>query len=114
MEERKHKETDVDKAEVDNEIGKELARKKFSSVEKQIEILKKENRNSQSQVFKLRKILSNRGDRAEVEAMINPKTNEVILGKDEILRATLEYASFVLQNNIPVADFREHFKNMKI
>ena len=106
--------SDREKAEIDNEIGKELTKEKYESVEKQVRSIKEKYNSHSSQVFHLRKMITNRGDKSPIEAIIHPESKELIYDKDEILHETLKYASCVLQNNNPVGEYKDLFDAMKI
>ena len=75
---------------------KAKAKEKLQMIQNQIETIQTIHNSHQSQTFKLRRMLTNRGDSDQVEAIIDPKSKELILDKEEILRTILEHASCIL------------------
>ena len=111
---RRRETTDKEEKEkFDNEIGKQLLKEKYDSVEKQMKRIKANNATYQSQVFKLRNKITNNDENSQIQAIMDPETENLIFDKKKILRTTLEFASGVLQNNHPVPEFEQHFEAMK-
>ena len=63
----------------------------------------------QSKAFAMRRIITGSNEKDTPEAVINPKTKELMTDKAEILQVTLEYTSGILQYNPPC---EEHKKNI--
>ena len=106
---RSSAESNDDKKELEHKIGTEFIKEKYDEIERQINRIKESAKTHQSQVFKLRNILSNKENTKEIEAIVNPKTKKLIVDKEEILQATKEYASCVLQNNRPVEKYEQFY-----
>ena len=64
-------------------------------------------------MFHLRRKICNNAGNSEIQAIVDPDTNELMFDKTEILKKTLQYASKTLQNNHPDKDFEKHFEAMK-
>ena len=90
--------TEEEKEEIDDKIGKVLIEEKCENVERQMEFIKSKSKMHQSQVFKVRNMITINSNNKSLDAIVDPKSKEYIIDKDKILQATLEYAAGVLQN----------------
>ena len=105
---------DLDEREqLDQQIGTELIKEKMLSIEKQLEVVKSNSKSSQSQIFKLRRMITQDTKTNQIEAIEDPKNKELILDKTTILKTTLEFASCILQNNYPTAEYQDLIESMK-
>ena len=102
-----------EKREAEELVGREMMKEKLEAIERDIEKVKKNNKTHQNQVFALKKLVSGGPANFQPEAIMDPKSKELLVNKNEILQATLEFSSGILQNNNPVEEFVDHFEALR-
>ena len=113
MKQKNESKSTKEKEEFDEEIGRELMKEKFANVEREVNRIKEDNNSHQMQVLKVRKLITNNADKKQIEAIIDPESNELLYNPKDILRATLKYSSCTLQNNPSEDEFVEYFEEMR-
>ena len=86
---------------IDEDIGREITKDKYESVENDMNKITKTSKSSQAQVFKLRRMLMEGNESSHPQSIVDPVTKEILVNKDEIKEVTLQFATGILQNNQP-------------
>ena len=90
---------------IDEKIGSLILEEKLNQMEDQVNMVKKSSKGHQTQAFKLQKIISEDNIEQLTESIFDPKAKENLINRDDILKASIKYASGILQNNDPVPEF---------
>ena len=86
----------------EEEQGKQLLTKQNERMEAEIKKIKAENKGRVTQVYKMRELIAGTKKAAqEANAIVDFRTNELVVSNSEIKQVTLDYCLQVLSNNEP-------------
>ena len=86
----------------------------MKTVEAELEKIKETKNGKAGQIWKIReRVIGGRKNKVLPTAIIDPKTNKLVVNKDSIKEVTLTYCVDTLTNNTPEAGFENYIKEKK-